>query len=31
MKTFHEKNDYPKWLINKVLNKVEEKQKNYWK
>ena len=27
MKKFPEKNDYPKWLINKVLSKVEEKQK----
>ena len=24
---FHEKNDYPKWVINQVLNEVEEKRK----
>ena len=24
-KVFHEKNDYPKWVINQVLNEVEEK------
>ena len=26
-KVFHEKNDYPKWIINQVLNEVEEKHK----
>ena len=26
-KKFHEKNVYPKWVINKVLNKAEEKHK----
>ena len=26
-KVFHEKNDYPKWIFNKVLNEVEEKYK----
>ena len=26
-KVFHEKNDYPKWVINQVLNEVEEKHK----
>ena len=26
-KVFHEKNDYPEWVINQVLNEVEEKHK----
>ena len=26
-KVFHEMNDFPKWAINQVLNKVEEKHK----
>ena len=26
-KVFHEKNDYPKWVINQVLNEAEEKRK----
>ena len=26
-KVFHEKNDYPKWVIHQVLNEVEEKHK----
>ena len=26
-KVFHEKNDYPKWVFNKVLNEIEEKYK----
>ena len=26
-KVFHEKNDYPKWIINQVLNEVAEKHK----
>ena len=26
-KVFHEKNDYHKWVINQVLNEVEEKHK----
>ena len=26
-KEFDEKNDYPKWVINQVLNEVEEKHK----
>ena len=27
-KVFNEKNDYPKWVINQVVNEVEEKHKN---
>ena len=26
-KVFYKKNDYPKWVINQVLNEVEEKHK----
>ena len=26
-KVFHEKNDYPKWVINHILNEIEEKHK----
>ena len=26
-KVFHEKNDYPKWIINQVLNEVAERHK----